>query len=38
MLALTETGPGRPSVDASVFPRFKGNGLALAQFAAAAAA
>ena len=37
MLALTETGPGRPSVDASAFPRFKGNGLALAQFAAAAA-
>ena len=38
MLALTETGPGRPSVDASVFPSFKGNGLALAQFAAAAGA
>ena len=30
MLALTETGPGRPSVDAAVFPSLKGNGLALA--------
>jgi putative oxidoreductase len=38
MLALTETGPGRPSVDAAVFPRLRGNALALAQFAAAAAA
>jgi putative oxidoreductase len=38
MLALTETGPGRPSVDAAVFPRLKGNALALATFAAAAAA
>ena len=38
MLALTETGPGRPSVDAAAFPRLRGNGLALAQFAAAAAA
>ena len=37
MLALTEAGPGRPSVDASAFPRLKGNALALAQFAAAAA-
>ena len=37
MVALTETGPGRPSVDASAFPRLKGNTLALAQFAAAAA-
>jgi putative oxidoreductase len=37
MLALTESGPGRPSVDAAVFPRLKGNGLALAQFAASAA-
>ena len=35
--ALAETGPGRPSVDASAFPRLKGNGPALAQFAAAAA-
>ena len=26
MLALTEAGPGRPSVDAAVFPRLKGNG------------
>ena len=38
MVALTETGPGRPSVDASVFPWMKGNGIALAQFAAAVAA
>jgi putative oxidoreductase len=37
MLALTEAGPGRPSVDESVFPRLKGNGWALAQFAASAA-
>ena len=37
MLALTEAGPGRPSVDAAAFPRFRGTGLALAQFAAAAA-
>jgi putative oxidoreductase len=37
VLALSETGPGRPSVDAAVFPRFKGSGWALAQFAAAAA-
>jgi putative oxidoreductase len=37
MLALTEVGPGRPSVDASAFPKLKGTGLALAQFAAAAA-
>jgi putative oxidoreductase len=36
--ALTETGPGRPSVDASAFPRLRGSGLALAQFAAAATA
>jgi putative oxidoreductase len=33
--ALTEAGPGRPSVDAAVLPRFKGNGLALLQLAAA---
>jgi putative oxidoreductase len=38
MLALTEAGPGRPSVDESVFPWLKGNGIALAQFAVAAAA
>jgi len=37
MLALTEAGPGRPSVDAAVFPRLRGNGWALAQFAASAA-
>jgi putative oxidoreductase len=37
MLALTEAGPGRPSVDASAFPGMKGNALALAQLAAAAA-
>ena len=37
MLALTETGPGRPSVDAAAFPRLRGNRLALAQFAAGAA-
>ena len=37
MLALTEVGPGRPSVDDAAFPNMKGNGLALAQFAAAAA-
>jgi putative oxidoreductase len=38
MAALTEVGPGRPSVDDAVFPRLKGNALALAQFAGAAAA
>jgi putative oxidoreductase len=38
MLALTEAGPGRPSVDESAFPWLKGNGIALAQFAVAAAA
>jgi putative oxidoreductase len=37
MLTLTEVGPGRPSVDEAVFPRLKGNGWALAQFAASAA-
>jgi putative oxidoreductase len=37
MLALTEAGPGRPSVDASAFPWMRGNALAVAQFAAAAA-
>ena len=37
MLALTEAGPGRPSVDEAVFPWLKGNRWALAQFAAAAA-
>jgi putative oxidoreductase len=38
MLALAEAGPGRPSVDEAVFPRLKGNGWALAQFAGSAAA
>ena len=38
MMALTEAGPGRPSVDARLFPRFHGNALALAQFAGSAAA
>ena len=37
MLALTEAGPGRPSVDEAAFPWLKGNGWALAQFAASAA-
>ena len=37
MLALTEAGPGRPSVDEAVFPWLKGNGWALAEFAASAA-
>jgi len=37
MATLAEVGPGRPSVDEAVFPRLKGNGWALAQFAAAAA-
>jgi putative oxidoreductase len=38
MLALAEAGPGRPSVDEALLPWAKGNGWALAQFAAAAAA
>jgi putative oxidoreductase len=37
MLTLAEVGPGRPSVDEAVLPRLKGNGWALAQFAASAA-
>ncbi len=37
MLTLAEVGPGRPSVDEAAFPRLKGNGWALAQFAASAA-
>jgi putative oxidoreductase len=37
MLTLSETGPGRPSVDDAFLPSLKGNGWALAQFAAAAA-
>jgi putative oxidoreductase len=35
--ALVEAGPGRPSVDAALFPRLKGNWWALASIAAAAA-
>ncbi|HYM58739.1 MAG TPA: DoxX family protein, partial [Solirubrobacteraceae bacterium] len=34
MLAITESGPGRPSVDEAWFPRLKGTGWAVAQFAA----
>ena len=37
MFAITEHGPGRPSVDAAMFPRMKGTGLALLQLGAAAA-
>jgi putative oxidoreductase len=37
MLAISETGPGRPSVDAALFPRLHGTGWALAQLAAGAA-
>jgi putative oxidoreductase len=37
MLALSADGPGRPSVDAAAFPWMRGNAIALAQFAAAAA-
>ena len=37
-LALTEAGPGRPSVDDALFPWLKGNAVALATFAGAAAA
>src|SRR3954453_2134897 len=36
MLALTEAGPGRPSVDEATLPWLKGNAWALAQFSAAA--
>ena len=36
-LTLAETGPGRPSVDCSLMPRFKGSGYALLVLAAAAA-
>lgn len=35
--ALVEVGPGRPSVDAALFPRLKGNWWVLASIAAAAA-
>jgi putative oxidoreductase len=37
MTALTETGPGRPSVDDALFPRLRGGGWAVASLAAAAA-
>ena len=37
LAALTETGPGRPSVDAALMPRFKGSGWALAAVAAGVA-
>ena len=37
MTALAEAGPGSPSVDSAAFPRFKGNGWALAALAAGAA-
>ena len=37
LTALVESGPGRPSVDESLLPRFKGTGWALAALAAGAA-
>jgi putative oxidoreductase len=37
LAALTETGPGRPSVDDALLPRFTGAGWALAAVAAGAA-
>ncbi|MEA2268551.1 MAG: putative oxidoreductase [Solirubrobacteraceae bacterium] len=37
MVAISESGPGRPSVDAAMFPRMKGAGWALLQLAAGAA-
>jgi putative oxidoreductase len=37
MTALAESGPGSPSVDDALLPRFKGTGVALASLAAAAA-
>jgi putative oxidoreductase len=37
MVALAESGPGRPSVDAAAFPKLKGPGWAVASLAAAAA-
>ena len=37
MAALTEAGPGRPSVDAALAPRLRGSGWAIASLAAAAA-
>jgi putative oxidoreductase len=37
MLALAESGPGKPSVDAALFPRMKGTGWALLALAAGTA-
>src|SRR4051794_35629316 len=37
MAALTEVGPGRPSIDEAWFPRLKGTGWAMTALAAAAA-
>jgi putative oxidoreductase len=37
MATLAETGPGRPSVDDALLPRFRGSGWAIASLAAAAA-
>jgi putative oxidoreductase len=37
MAALTEAGPGRPSIDAALAPRLRGSGWAIASLAAAAA-
>ena len=37
MAAITEAGPGRPSVDAALFPKLKGTGLALGMLGAAVA-
>src|SRR3954447_19985059 len=37
MAAITESGPGRPSVDAALFPRLKGPALAALTIAAAVA-
>jgi putative oxidoreductase len=37
MVALVESGPGKPSVDAALFPRLKGSGWALLALAAGAA-
>lgn len=37
MMALTESGPGRPSVDEALFPWLKGKGWAIAQLLAGVA-
>ena len=37
MVALAESGPGKPSVDAAMFPRLKGTGWALAALGAGVA-